>query len=244
MALARTVSVFLPAYNEAGNLDGAVRSAVAAGESELDDYEILILDDGSTDGTGALADALARELPRVRALHQSRNLGLPAGYRRALSEARLEYFGFLPGDNEVSPESVRRIFRTVGSAQIVVPYHDNSRARPWHRRLLTWGSTTLINTAFGLGLRYYQAPCIYPTRLARGLPSRSRGFFFLAEMLIHAVSAGHTYVEVPLTHQERAHGRSKAVSLRNIATALTTIAGLWWSIRVRGTVTEQREVEA
>ena len=233
MGVDRAVSVFLPAYNEAGNLEGAVRDIVAAGAAELDGYEVLIVNDGSTDGTAELADALARELPRVRALHQPRNLGLPAGYRRALGEATLAYFGFLPGDNEVSAESVARIFRAVGSADIVVPYHGDRGARAWHRRLLTWGSTTLINAGFGLRLRYYQGPCIYPTALARTLPSRSRGFYFVTEMLVHAIRAGHTYVEVPLTHQERAHGRSTAVSLTNIARAVGTIAALWWSIHVK-----------
>lgn len=239
----RSVSVFLPAFNEAGNLEGAVRDIVAAGAAELDDYEILIVDDGSTDGTGELADRLARELPRVRVLHQPLNLGLPAGFRRALAEARLPYVGFLPGDREVSADSVRAIFRAVGSADVVVPYHGNSRARAWHRRVLTWGSTRLMNAAFGLRLRYYQGPCVYPTGLARELPHACRGFFFLAEMLVHAVRAGHSYVEVPLIHQERAHGRSKAVSLTNIARAVRTIAGLWWSIRIRKVI-PHREVRA
>ena len=238
------MSVFLPAYNEVGNLEGAVRDIGAAGDAELQDYEILIVDDGSTDGTGALADRLARERPRVRVLHQPRNLGLPAGYRRALAEARFAYFSFLPGDREVAAESVREIFRAVGSADIVAPYHGNPRARAWYRRILTWGSTTLINTAFGLRLRYYQGPCVYPTPLARVLPSTSRGFFFLAEMLVHALRGGRTVVEVPLIHQERAHGRSKAVSLTNILRAFGAIASLWWSIRVRGTAGEEREVRA
>jgi glycosyltransferase involved in cell wall biosynthesis len=238
------VTVFLPAFNEVGNLEGAVRDIVAAGDAVLPDYEILIVDDGSTDGTGALADRLAGELPRVRVLHQPRNLGLPAGYRRALGEARFAYFSFLPGDREVSAESVVAIFRAVGAADIVAPYHGNSRARAWYRRILTWGSTTLINAAFALHLRYYQGPCVYPTALARALPSTSRGFFFLAEMLVHALRRGHTVVEVPLIHQERATGRSKAVSLRNIARAFGTIAALWWSLRVRGAAGREGEARA
>jgi glycosyltransferase involved in cell wall biosynthesis len=226
------VSIFLPAFNEAGNLDGAVRDVVAAATAELDDHEVLVVDDGSTDGTGAIADALAREFPTARVLHQPRNLGLAAGYRRALAEARLEYFGFLPGDREVTRDSIERIFQAVGSADLVVPYHGNSRARARHRRLLTWVSTLMLNHAIGVQLRYYQGPCIYPTDLARALPKTGRGFFFLAEMLVHALGSGLTYVEVPLTHQERTHGRSKAVSLGNLGAAVATIARVWWSHRV------------
>lgn len=233
MSPRRTVSVFVPALNEAGNLEAAVYDIVAAAEGALDDHEILIVNDGSTDATGAIADALALELPRVRVLHQPRNLGLKAGFGRALDEAKLDYFGFLPGDHEVTADSVDRILRAVGTADVIVPYHGNSAARQAHRRLLTWTSTTLLNAAFGMRLRYYQGPCVYPTALLRRIPRGARGFFFLAEILIRALRSGCSYVEVPLTHQERAHGASKAVSLDNVRAALLMIGRLWWELRVK-----------
>jgi len=80
---------------------------------------------------------------------------------------------------------------------------------------------------------YYQGPTVYPTWLARALPKRAGGFSFPTEMLAHAVHAGHGYVEVGLRHQPRAHGSSKAVSARNVATAAATVARLWWCLRVR-----------
>ena len=67
---------------------------------------------------------------------------------------------------------MRGIFAAVGRADIVAPYHQNPRARQLHRRFLTWASTGLVNVLFGLKMRYYQGPCIYPIALAR--PSRSR----------------------------------------------------------------------
>lgn len=226
------VSVFVPAYNEAANLEGALRDIVGA-TAGLGDYEIIVVDDGSRDGTGELADRLAQENRRIRVIHQPRNLGIAAAFERALDEAKLEYFSFLPGDGEIAPESIRTIFAAVGTADIVAPYHGNPRARQLHRRVLTWGSTGLVNTLFGLRIRYYQGPCIYPTPLARSLPKTAGGFYFLTEMLVHALRAGNSYVEVPLTHQDRSHGRSKAVSARNVLKALRAIAILWWTIRIR-----------
>jgi glycosyltransferase involved in cell wall biosynthesis len=227
------VSVFVPAYNEAANLPSAVRDIVRAAELTLADYEVIIVDDGSRDTTGAVADRLAEENGRIRVIHQPRNLGIAAGYERALDEAKLEYFSFLPGDGEIAPESVRDIFAAVGAADVVAPYHGNSQARQLHRRLLTWTSTRLVNVLFGLRMRYFQGPCIYPTALARSLPKTAGGFYFLTEMLVHAARAGYRCVEVPLVHQERSHGKSKAVSVRNLTRALRAVAALWWSIRVR-----------
>ena len=226
------VSVFVPAYNEAANLDGALRDIVESAVG-LGDYEVIVVDDGSRDGTGELADRLARENRRIRVVHQTRNLGIAAAYERALDEAKLEYFSFLPGDGEIAPESIRNIFAAVGTADIVAPYHGNPRARQLHRRVLTWASTGLVNTLFGLRMRYFQGPCIYPTALARSLPKTAGGFYFLTEMLVHALRAGYSYVEVPLTHQDRSHGRSKAVSARNVLKALRAIAVLWWAICIR-----------
>ncbi|MGH7402570.1 MAG: glycosyltransferase family 2 protein [Candidatus Rokuibacteriota bacterium] len=234
MKTARRVSVFLPAYNEEANLERSVADIVWAAGQVLSEYEILIINDGSTDGTGALADRLARENPRVRAIQQPRNMGIAAAYERALDEAKLDHFSFLAADGEIARESVRDILGAVGRADIVAPYHQNPRARQLHRRVLTWVSTALVNLLFAQRMHYYQGPCIYPVGLARALPKAAGGFYFLTEMLIHALQAGYTYVEVGLTHVDRTHGRSKAVSVKNILKALRAIAQTWWAIHVDG----------
>ena len=230
----RRVSIFIPAYNEVHNLAEAIKEVVGVAEAVLDDYEVLLVDDGSTDGTRELADELTHEYPKLRVIHQPRNLGIAAAYVRALDEAKLDHFSFLPADREVSVDSIRAIFMAVGSADIVVPYHANARARARHRRLMTWGYTALVNRVLGLSLHYYQGPTIYPTWLARELPKTAGGFSFPTEMLVHAVRAGHRYVEVGLHHRQRAHGTSKAVSVRNIGRAFATVVRLWWGLRVRG----------
>jgi len=240
MDTGRRVSVFLPAFNEADNLERAVGDVVWAASQVLTEYEILVIDDGSTDGTGALADRLARENPRIRAIHQPRNMGIAAAYERALGEAKLDHFSFLPADGEIARESVRDILGSVGRADIVAPYHQNPLARERHRRLLTWASTGLVNVLFSQRMHYYQGPCIYPVALARALPKSAGGFYFLTQMLIHALHAGYTYVEVGLTHVDRTHGRSKAVSAKNIVKALRTIAQVWWAIHLGGEAVARR----
>jgi len=234
MDAVRRVSVFLPAYNEVDNLEGAVADIVWAAGQVLAEYEVLIIDDGSTDGTGELAERLARDNPRIRAIHQPRNMGIAAGYERALDEAKLDHFSFLAADGEIARESVRDILASVGRADIVAPYHQNPRARQRHRRFLTWASTAVVNVLFWQRMHYYQGPCIYPVGLARVLPKTAGGFYFVTQMLIHALHAGYTYVEVGLTHVDRTHGRSKAVSAKNILKALRAIAQAWWAIHVRG----------
>jgi dolichol-phosphate mannosyltransferase len=233
MALARSMSVVVPAYNEAGNLEGAVKDAVHALRM-FDDFEVIIVNDGSSDGTGDVADRLAASLGRVRVVHHEQNRGFAASYQTGLQHARMSYFTFLPGDHEVALESIEEIFDAVGTADVVIPYHGTPWNRAWHRRVLTWICTTQLNVLFGHNLKYFQGPAVYPTELARVLPIGTVGFFFATEMLVNALMMGYSWVEVPLIHHERSYGQSKAVKPANIINAQITIIRLWWTLRIRG----------
>jgi hypothetical protein len=92
----------------------------------------------------------------------------------------------------------------------------------------------------GLRMHYYQGPSIYPVALARSLPKTAGGFYFLTQMLIHAIHAGYSDVEVGLTHVDRTHGRSRAVSIKNILKALRAIRQTWWAIHVRHELVARR----
>jgi len=216
-----------------GNLEAAVQDVVHALRS-CDEYEVIIVNDGSKDGTAEVADRLAATLPGVRVVHHEINRGFSESYQTGLRSARMDFFTFVPGDHEVALESVEEIFRAVGTADIVVPYHGTPWNREWHRRILTWICTTQLNVFFGRRLKYYQGPAVYPTKLARVLPINTTGFFFATEMLVNALMMGYSIVEVPLIHHERAYGQSKAVKGSNIVDAQLTIIRLWWSLRVRG----------
>jgi len=235
MDLARSISVVIPAFNEGANLDGAVRDAVAAAQ-DFDAYEIIVVNDGSHDDTGQVADRLAAELEYVRVIHHEVNRGFAASYQTGLKHATMAYFTFVPGDHEVTPDSVVRIFGAIGQADLVVPYHGTPWKRTWPRRILTYVCTTEINLLFGHHLKYFQGPTVYPTTLARALPITTHGFFFCTEMLLNALAMGYSFVEVPLVHQERAYGTSKAIGFGKIVSAELTILKLWWNLRVRNGV--------
>lgn len=151
----------------------------------------------------------------------------------------MAYVGLVTGDNEMRPESIRAAFGAVGTADVVVPYQANQQDRPWVRRTLSRVYTWTVNRLFGLRLRYFQGPCVYPTALAQGLSVTTNGFACLTEMLLRTVNAGYSYVEVPMHIQPRRHGQSSALSLRNAITAAGTIARLYVELRLRPAVTGQ-----
>jgi glycosyltransferase involved in cell wall biosynthesis len=221
--LKRTVSIIVPAYNEQGNVCGAVSDILtAARDARLDAFEVILVDDGSTDGTWALMKLLERtRWSTVSAYRHPENRGLKAAYENVV---------WFPSDLEMARESIRDILAAIGTADLVIPYHGNPSARPWFRRLLTWGSTLQLNVALGHRLRYFQGTLALPTEMARRLPRTESGFFFAAEMLSWALEEGPAYVEVPLVHQERTYGVSKAVSWKAIWRAQCLIARLAFRI--------------
>jgi len=227
------LSVVIPARNEEGNLKGCVETVLEALDGVIDDFEIIIVNDGSTDGTGALAERLVAELRGVRVVHNAQGLGFARAYRHGAGLASKTYVALIPGDNEIQPVSMRAIFEAVGTADIVVPFTANQESRPWLRRLLSRTFTGTVNILFGYDLRYYQGPCVYPAGVLRTLRVTTSGFVFLTEMLVRALAAGYRPVEVPMYIQPRQSGSSSAVSLRNVVTALKPVARLVWDVGAR-----------
>lgn len=228
-----SLSVVIPARNEEGNLKPCVETLLWALEGITDDYEIIVVNDGSTDGTGALAERLAGEHRGVRVVHNAPALGFARAYRHGAGLATKAHVALIPGDNEIQPASMRAIFEAVGTADIVVPVTANQASRPWLRRTLSRAFTGTVNLLFGFNLGYYQGPCIYPADVLRTLPVTTWGFAFLTEMLVRARAAGYRCVQVPMYLQPRGYGASRAVTVRNVATTLKTLARLVWDVKIR-----------
>jgi glycosyltransferase involved in cell wall biosynthesis len=223
--------MMVAAYNESAGLEDAVTDALA-GLRNLDDYEVIIVNDGSTDGTAEIADRLVHEHEHVRVVHHPVNRGLAAAYRSGLEAATKDFFTWIAGDAEIEPHSIVAVLSAIGQADLVIPYHEGSGKRTWYRRLLTWFATGQINMLFGWHLRYYQGPTVYPRLLGLSIPVESRGFFFASEMLIRAMMEGYSFVEVPIHHKRPMPGQSNAVKIGNLISAQISVVTLWWSLRL------------
>jgi glycosyltransferase involved in cell wall biosynthesis len=219
------------AFNEAESLEGAVGDVLAALQ-EFSEYEVIVVDDGSTDGTAEIADRLSEQHRGVRVIHHPENRGIAATYRTGLEAAVMDYFTWVGGDREIAADSISDVLHAIGRADLVIPFHGTPEERAWHRRLVTWLCTQQINVLFGWSLQYYQGPTVYPRKLALSIAVENQGFFFASEMLIRALSTGLTWVEVGLRHQERQHGQSNAVKPIQLVTAQLSVLALWWSLRL------------
>ncbi len=222
----RGVTFVIPALNEEDVISQTVVDVHTVVSEHLQDYEIILVDDGSTDRTGALMEALAQELDRVRVIHNPRNLGLGESYKRGLEAARKPYLMMLCGDGGFPASSLPPVLEALGRADIVIPRISNlKQIKTPFRYFVSRSYTTLLNLLFGLRIGYYNGLPLHRVDLLRKIEITSDGFGFQAEILIKLIRAGCSYVEVAVPGAEQTQ-RSKALRLRNLVSVARTLAGL------------------
>jgi dolichol-phosphate mannosyltransferase len=229
----QSVCVLIPALDESENIRPTVEAVSRALRETCDDFEILIVNDGSTDATGEVADRIAAEMPHVRVFHNERNRGMGHAYVLGYENTRCDYFVYIPGDNTWPHESCRRLLSQLGRADIVTSYPLNPEIRPLGRRMLSSFYTHCLNAIFRRKMHYYNGLNIYPVSFLRKKIVTTTGFGFQAEVLLRALAAGLSCVQVPLPISERAAGGSKAIRIGNIVGVVATILRLTWDLRVR-----------
>ncbi|MCA3268386.1 MAG: glycosyltransferase family 2 protein [Azospirillum sp.] len=220
-----SLAFIVPALNEEGNIAGAVdelrRAAAMAG---LAHYEIVLVNDGSTDRTGEIMRGLAARDPNIKYVENATNMSLGGAYKAGVKVARATYVMLVPGDNEHPAEGLLPILRERGKVDIVVPYVLNPAARGWGRRLASMGFTLVVNLMSLRRVPYYNGLVIHRRALLEKIAIRTNGYAYQAEAITKLLKLGHSYVTVGAVIGSRKGGTSKAFELSNI---LKVLAALW-----------------
>lgn len=227
----RSISVIIPCLNEEENLGDAYENVSAALKGVVEDYEILIFNDGSTDRTGEIAEQLAQRDPQVKVFHNNPNRGFGYNFIKGITVARMDYVSVMPGDNEISQESIRRIFSLVGKADIIIPFTMNMELRTYGRRFLSRAFTLVMNSLFQCELQYYNGPALHRADLVRALDIKTTGFAFQAVMLVKLIRSGHSFCEIDMYLQRKRVYKSSAIKTRNIVSVVTSVWELWREVR-------------
>jgi dolichol-phosphate mannosyltransferase len=223
-----SLSVIVPAYNEAGNILGTLENVTRALRPLGIDHEILVIDDGSTDGTSGLVRANAVRFPAVRLLVNERNMGFGWTYRRGVEAAQHAAIVMVHGDNAWGADTLQRLFLQLGKADVIIGYtRDMWHTRSWTRALLSKTFTRLINLITRRRLHYYNGLQIHPASVLKRLRIESTGFGFQPEVLVKSLRLTRSYVEVPMELMEREEGVSKAFRFKNFVDVMRTLKRLW-----------------
>ena len=230
-AAGTSVSAVLPAHNEAENIVAAVESLAAILSDLTPVWEIVVVDDGSDDGTADLVRGLARRWKQVRLARHPVNRGYGAALKTGLEQARNERLFVMDADLQFDPGELKTLLPLAGEYDIVLGYRKRRREHVGRRfNARCWG--LLMRLLFGL--RVQDINCafkIFNSRVFDRITIRSQGAMVCSEVLILAKKMGYTIKEVPVTHFPRKRGRSSGAKPKTIYRAFSDLARLYGDLK-------------
>jgi glycosyltransferase involved in cell wall biosynthesis len=229
-----SLSFFFPALNEEHHVEAVVRDALTVLPRFADDIEVTVIDDGSTDRTGRIADDLAKGDARVRVVHHGTRRGYGGAVRSGLVSATKEFIFFTDGDRQFEIADIGRLIDAIDGVDAVMGYRLKRRD-PARARFVAWVYNRVISVLFFGGFRDVDCAFkLFRREVFVRVPLervRSNGAFFSAEMLITLRRAGVRTRQVGVPHHPRTAGKAKGqqpkVILRAIRDLLRLRLRLW-----------------
>lgn len=226
-----SISVIILTLNEAGNIKNVISHVLKSLQQEnLNDYELILVDSGSTDGTEKIIEEMAATSSRIKAVHDLPKGGLGHGFRTGIALATKDYVGWFPGDNETLPKTITDVFREIDKFDIIIPYVANAKVRSRYRRMLSATYTTFFKIAFGMHLKYFNGPCFFKRQLLNNVTMSTNGPAYMAEILIQLVKRGESYVEVPMYLKPRDYGKTSVLKWKNVYLIAETVIRLFFRL--------------
>lgn len=227
------ISVLMPALDEEADIVDAVERTLAAFRELGIEGEVIVVDDGSTDGTRARVEEIRARSPCVRLIHHERPEGIGACFWDALDQARGEAVCMIPGDNENDPAEILRYRGLLDHVDVVVPFVFNRETRSRFRNTVSNVYRGIVNVSFGVHFRYTNGTILCRASLLRALGRGEDGFFFATDIFVRLAKSGYLYAEVPCCLGRRAHGRSRALRLGALVEVAESYTRLLWTVHVK-----------
>ncbi len=221
------LSLVFPAFDEAENLGPLLDRALEIAGGLARDFEIIVVDDGSRDGSAALVAAFARDHTSIRLIRHADNRGYGAALRAGLREARGELVFFSDADLQFDLGELALLLEHARDFDVVAGYRA-PRRDPWGRRALAIGWALAVRVLFGLRVRDIDCAFkVFRRPVLESMPLASLGAFVNTEILVRSRKAGFRIHQVPVTHRRRRHGRQSGANPRVILRALVELAKLY-----------------
>ncbi len=219
MDIAYSLSVVLPAHNEEVAIADTIRSVLDAVTQWTQDFELIVVNDGSKDATPSILEELAAQEPRIRVVTHEVNQGYGAALVSGFEATSKDLVFFMDSDGQFDIYDLERFFPLIGQYDAVLGYRVQ-RQDTWLRKLNAWGWKMLVQSVFKLRVRDIDCAFkLYKASFFQQNHLETRGAMINTEMLYKFTRAGYTYTEVGVHHLPRKGGRATGAKLSVIARA-------------------------
>ncbi len=228
------LSVVFPAYNDAGTIASMVVAARLAARRLADDYEIVVVNDGSADHTGEVLSELESVFPELRVVHHTKNRGYGGALRSAFQTATKELIFYTDGDAQYDPREMESLFAVWGEGSDFVNGVKMGRSDPFHRavigRLYHW----FVRLSFGLALSDVDCDFrLFRRAIFDKVELTKDSGVICVELMKKVQDHGFRIQQVPVHHYHRVYGRSQFFNPRRVIRTLLDLARLWNDLVIR-----------
>jgi glycosyltransferase involved in cell wall biosynthesis len=228
-----SLTAFFPAYNDQHTIEGIVRTAAEEMHKLTDDFEVLVVDDGSKDKTGEILDRLAAELPFLRVIHHGRNLGYGAALISGFTNARKDLVFYTDGDGQYDVREMHNLLAYLKPNIDLVNGCKVKRADAWYRVWIGQAYRGAMRWGFRLQIRDVDCDFrLFRRYVFETISLESTSGVICVEMAKKFERAGFRMAEVPVSHYPRLHGRSEFFRIRHLAYTLNGLIKVWWNLIV------------
>ena len=226
-----SISAFFPAYNDAGTIASMVVMADRTLRQLTDDYEIIVVNDGSPDHTGEVLEELAARYPRLRVITHPRNRGYGGALRSGFAHATKELVFYTDGDAQYDPRELALLLPALTPDVDLVNGYKIQRHDPLHRIIIGRIYHHLVRVLFRLRLRDVDCDFrLMRRRIFEQIDLQEDSGVICVELMTKVQQAGFRIAEVPVHHYHRAYGKSQFFNFRRIALVGRDLVRLWWQL--------------
>ena len=226
-----SISAFFPAYNDQHTIESLVRTVVSELRKHTNDFEVIVVNDGSHDETGRILDRLTAEIMELRVIHHPQNRGYGAALITGFKNARKDFIFYTDGDGQYDVREINNLLLALRPDTDLVNGYKISRADPWYR---VWiGEAYRRGMRFFFNLRIRDVDCdfrLFRRNVLETISLESNSGVICVEMMRKFQIMGCRTVEIPVSHWPRSHGSSQFFRVRHLVRVCGGLIIVWWRL--------------